>query len=69
MGFGAAEIFDVISDWMSIFRMREESRETNENKLETKIYAFLGGCSLLVACYALLQRAAIQGVINEQVRM
>ncbi|GMH97218.1 hypothetical protein TrVE_jg6305 [Triparma verrucosa] len=67
LGFGAAEIFDVISDWMSIFRMREESRETNENKLETNIYAFLGGCSLLVACYALLQRAAIQGVINEQI--
>ncbi|GMH55956.1 hypothetical protein TL16_g02025 [Triparma laevis f. inornata] len=67
LGFGAAEIFDVISDWMSIFRMREESRETNENGLETNIYAFLGGCSLLVACYALLQRAAIQSVINEQI--
>jgi hypothetical protein len=68
--FGAAEVFDVISDWISILKMRKENEEDEDEDygLEVKIYSLLGGCSLFVAFYALVQRAGIQQTINEQVR-
>jgi len=66
--FGGAEIFDVVSDWVSIFKMRKEFVKLERTKFTpVYIYAFLGGCSLFVAIYALMQRAAIQGTVNEQV--
>ena len=65
--FGGAEVFDIISDWFSIVRMQEEVKESGESENELCVYAFLGGCSFLVASYALLQRASIQSVINEQI--
>ena len=70
LGFGAAEVFDVISDWFSIIRMQEEvnsAPEGDDNRVYLRVYAFLGGCSFLVASYALLQRASIQAVINEHI--
>jgi hypothetical protein len=67
-GFGFAEIFDVVSDWMSIYKMSKESlTATNTLSAYVKIYAFLGGSSLFIAIYALAQRAAIQHTVNESI--
>lgn len=60
----------MISDWISILKMRKENEEDEDEDygLEVKVYSLLGGCSLFVAFYALVQRAGIQQTINEQVR-
>ena len=66
-GFGIAEVVDCVTDWLSIFRMHEEIKFTEKGKLQLNLYAFLGGCSVIVASWSLLQRAAIQSVINEEI--
>ena len=65
--FGLAEVVDCVTDWLSIFRMHQEVKITNQHIIQLRTYAFLGGCSLVVASWSLLQRAAIQTVINEEI--